>query len=175
MARTRPPVLPVPWARLLADPKTRERYEEKIYRRGATQCWYWLGAVSDSGHGKLRAGSRTDKTSQIVTAHALGYAIEHGVEQVLAADVVRHKCDSPSCQNPEHWLAGTRADNASEYAARMGTIGHALTDRRGAAGRARAIRDAIKAALADGADVEAAIEEAIIAGQPGGALQIELW
>ncbi|RGD55387.1 hypothetical protein DR950_41735 [Kitasatospora xanthocidica] len=175
MARTRPPAAPVPWAELLADPKTRRRYEEKIYRRRADQCWYWLGAVSDSGHGKLRAGSRTDKTSQIVTAHALGFAIVYGVEQLLAADVVRHGCDSPSCLNPAHWLAGTRAQNAGEYAARSRTIGHTLTDERGPAGRARAIRDAIKAALAAGADVEGAIERAVIAGQPGGALQIGLW
>ncbi|WP_316762498.1 hypothetical protein [Streptomyces herbicida] len=53
--------------------------------------------------------------------------------------------------------------------------GHALADTRGAAGRAVAIRDAIKATLAADEDVEAAIERAIIAGQPGGAWQDGLW
>ncbi|MEU9044544.1 MULTISPECIES: hypothetical protein [unclassified Kitasatospora] len=87
--------------------------------------------------------------------------------------MIRHSCDAPSCQNPGHWLAGTRQDNVLDYVSRSRLAGHALADTRGPAGRARAIRDAIKAAAPE--DVEAAIRAAILAGQPGGAWQGELF
>ncbi|WP_431684161.1 hypothetical protein [Kitasatospora sp. KL5] len=163
----------VPWATLLADPATRRRYEAKILRRGPGRCEWWLGGISDSGHGKMRAGS--GPASRVVSVHVLGFGLAYGLEALQAAELVRHRCDSPSCQQPAHWLPGTRADNVLDYASRSRLAGHALADTRGAAGRAVAIRDAIKAALAADEDVEAAIERAIIAGQPGGAWQDGLW
>lgn len=163
----------VPWEQLADDPATVERYQAKVHRRGPDQCHYWLGAVSDTGHGKLRAGSRTAGTSRVVTAHVLGWAIEYGTEALRGGAVVRHRCDEPSCQNPEHWTAGERVDNIADYYARRRHIGHALGDARGAAGRAVAIREAILAALPG--DVEAAIAAAIEAGNPSGAAEPTLF
>ncbi|MFJ9523245.1 hypothetical protein ACIRPK_34020 [Kitasatospora sp. NPDC101801] len=167
----------VPWALLVGHAETRARYEQKVYRRGPQQCAYWIGAISDSGHGKLRAGP-AGKTSRIVSAHVLGYGIEHGAQALDKVELVRHTCDSPSCQNSGHWLPGTRQDNVQDYASRSRLAGHALADTRGAAGRAVAIREAIRTTLAKGGDaaaVEAAIREASLAGQPGGAWQDGLW
>jgi hypothetical protein len=164
----------IEWEPMVADVATRARYEANVYRRGPGKCAYWLGAISDSGHGKLRAAASSG-TTRMVTAHVLGYAIVHGPEAVADVDVIRHRCDSPSCQLPEHWIEGTRRDNAIDYASRSRITGHALADLRGAAGRARAIRDAIRSALTDGKDVETAIEAAIRTGQPGGAEQAALW
>ncbi|WP_107094844.1 HNH endonuclease [Streptomyces sp. XY431] len=161
----------IPWAVLIEHGPTRERYAERTFRRGPTQCWYWTGAISSSGHGKLRAGRSPD--SEVVSAHEYGYGIEFGLEVLISTVVIRHKCDSPSCQNPAHWLSGTRQDNVLDYVSRSRIAGHALADTRGPAGRARAIRDAIKAAAPE--DVEAAIQKAIMAGQPGGAWQDELF
>ncbi len=165
----------VPWAQLLAHRDTVARYEAKVYRRGPGRCDYWIGAISDSGHGKIRAGNKkTTGKSWVVTAHVLGFGLVHGVEALDRIALVRHTCDSPSCQLPEHWIPGTRQDNALDYASRSMVIGHALTDTRGAAGRAVAIRDAILDALDQGRDVELAIAGAIRAGQPGGAEQSAL-
>ncbi|MFM9735192.1 hypothetical protein [Streptomyces niveiscabiei] len=138
----------VPWAALAADPDTVQRYRAKVYDRGPDRCAYWLGAISDSGHGKLRAGSRKSDSSRVVTAHVLGYVIVNGADALREGDVVRHGCDESSCQLPSHWGAGIRLDNIRDYYARSHRAGHALNDARGPAGRARAIRDAILATQA---------------------------
>ncbi|GAA1377237.1 hypothetical protein ACFPK5_00340 [Streptomyces beijiangensis] len=165
----------VPWALLAADAPTVERYRAKIYDRGPDQCAYWTGAISSSGHGKLRAGSRKDNSSRVVTAHVLGYVIANGAQALAERDVVRHVCDESSCQLPAHWVAGARLDNIRDYYARSHRAGHALGDIRGPDGRAVAIRDAILTAQATGADIEAAIVTAIAAGNPSGASQDTLF
>ncbi|MFF3460460.1 hypothetical protein ACFYXH_40520 [Streptomyces sp. NPDC002730] len=166
---------PVPWALLAADTATVERYRAKVYDRGPDQCAYFLGAISSSGHGKLRAGSRKTGTSRVVTAHVLGFVIANGAQALAAGDVVRHACDESSCQLPAHWASGARLDNIRDYYARSHRAGHALGDVRGPDGRAVAIRDAILTAQATGADVEAAIAAAIAAGNPSGASQDTLF
>ncbi|QUC63799.1 hypothetical protein IOD14_43930 (plasmid) [Streptomyces sp. A2-16] len=167
------PTPAVPWSALAADPATVARYEAKVYRGpGPTDCHWWLGAVSDSGHGKLRAGSRPAGTSRVVSAHVLGFAIHHGAGALQGA-IVRHRCDEASCQNPAHWLAGDRLQNILDFQARRGLTGHPLADVRGAAGRAVAVRDAILAA-APGAEADA-IVAALAAGHPSGDRQDTLW
>jgi hypothetical protein len=123
----------IPWEKLLADPGTRTKYEGMVYRRGEQQCAYWLRAISDSGHGKIRAGGKkTTGGSEIVSAHVLGYGIEHGAAALVEVEAIRHTCDSPSCQNPRHWIPGTRQENVLDYAARSRVTGHALSDLRAA-------------------------------------------
>ena len=82
--------------------------------------------------------------------------------------VIRHTCDESACCNPAHWMLGTRADNAAGYHDRKSDPLGPLADRRGPAGRARAIRDAILAARAHGPGaVEQAIHRASDQGMPG--------
>jgi hypothetical protein len=67
-------------------------------------------------------------------------------------------------------VLGTRKDNAADYTARKNNPLGPLADRRGPAGQARAIRDAILHAQAHGAcseAVEKAIKRAMGAGMPG--------
>lgn len=168
------PTPAVPWQALARDPATAERYEARVYRGpGPTDCHWWLGAISDSGHGKLRAGSRPAGTSRVVSVHVLGYAIHHGAADLQPGAIVRHKCDEASCQNPRHWLIGDRLQNIVDFQARRGLTGHALADVRGAAGRAVAVRDAILAAVPG--EEPAAIAAAIAAGHPSGDRQDTLW
>lgn len=164
---------PVPWEQLAADRATVERYEGYVHRRSDDACWWWLGAISTSGHGKFRAGSRRTATSRVVSAHVLGWAIHHGPATLPPGGVIRHRCDEAACQNPGHWLAGQRLQNIQDYYARRALAGHALADPRGAAGRAVAVRDAIRAA-APGQE-EAAIAAALAAGTPSGEQQDTLW
>jgi hypothetical protein len=83
--------------------------------------------------------------------------------------VVRHACDESACCNPAHLVAGTAADNTTDYLARRGRVGGPLSDARGAAGRAVATREAITTALAAAGTataVEAAIATARAFGDP---------
>jgi hypothetical protein len=167
-----PPLSAREWAALAAHPPTRARYEARVHRRDPGDCWYWLGAISDTGHGKLRAGSRAaaaaaagEPPSRVVTSHALGYRIAHG--EPPAGLLIAHRCDEASCHNPAHWRPADIASNTAEYAARR----HAgpLADQRGPARRARAIAAAIRAALDAGATpvaVGTAIARAAAAGMP---------
>jgi hypothetical protein len=161
------------WRAWLADPDTRRRHEALVYRRGPGQCAYWLGAISSTGHGKFRAGSRARARpetgpSRIVTAHVYAYQLHHGVLPTAGTGqvVIRHECDETSCENWEHLIIGSQPDNVRDYLTRRGREGGPLADRRGARGRAVAIRAAILAARRAGADIEEAIQRAIDAGIP---------
>jgi hypothetical protein len=159
------------WAALLDDAKARARVHQKVYRRGPGQCHYWLGALSSSGHGRLRlrvrAASDPHPASIVVAAHLYLYQESRGLLRPLpdgSYPLVRHRCGEPSCLNPIHLAAAT----AAGASAARGTAGPAA-DIRGAQGRAIAIRDAIVGAIAEGAtagEIEVAIEAAAAAGVP---------
>jgi hypothetical protein len=159
------------WRAWLTDPQTQGRYEALVYRRGPDQCAYWLGAISSTGHGKFRAGSRARSQagpSRIVTAHVYAYQLRHGVIPAAWAGqvTIRHQCDETSCENWDHLVIGTQLDNVWDYRARRGREGGPLADRRGARGRAVAIRAAILAARRAGTSTEEALQQAITAGIP---------
>ena len=164
------------WQAWLADQDTRQRFEALVYQRGPDQCAYWIGAISSTGHGKFRAGSRARATagpgpavpSRIVTAHVFAYQLHHGVIAApwTGQTVIRHSCDETSCENWDHLLIGTQPENVWDYRARRGREYGPLADPRGARGRATAIRDAILTARRSGADTKEALREAIAAGIP---------
>ena len=161
------------WLTWLADPDTRRRYEALVYQRGPSQCAYWLGAISSTGHGKFRAGSRgrarpDTGPSRIVTAHVYAYQLHYDAlpEAWAGRVVIRHQCDETSCQAWEHLIIGTQPDNVRDYQARRGRESGPLADRRGARGRAVAIRGAILTARRAGTSIEEALRQAISAGIP---------
>ncbi|MCU1641498.1 MAG: hypothetical protein JWN03_1773, partial [Nocardia sp.] len=92
------------WQQLLDHAPTRERYAAKVYRRRDDQCWYYVGAISSTGHGKLKAG-RTHGPRIVVTAHVYGWQLTCGVIRPRPGEdpVIAHTCDETACQNPTHW------------------------------------------------------------------------
>ena len=166
------------WEALAADEEARSRYYGKVYWRGPGQCAFFLGALSSGGHGRFRAGTRqavADRpASLVVPAHVYGYVLSRGIpwpDPVTGLlPVIRHRCDEPSCQAAGHLAAGSPGENVRDYLARRQDPYSPLNDRRGPRGRAVAIRNAILAALAEGASagqIEAAIETVSAAGIPG--------
>ena len=162
---------PSVWTRLLGDAQTVAAYHVRVHRRGRGEHWFWLGPISDSGGAKLRVPAATG--NRVVAAPVLGWQLSRGLIRPGRdgrLPVIRHTCDESACCNPSHWLPGTRQDNAADYQARKGDPFSPLADRRGPAGRARAIRDAILRARAKGAGekaVDQAIKHAMNAGMPG--------
>ena len=153
------------WRTWLEDQTLVERYRATIHWRGENACAYWLGTLSSTGHGKVRVGSYIDDTRRVVTAHLLGYQLHHGVlEDGLGDVVIGHTCDEPSCQQPAHMEVIPRAANDADYRARRHQW--PLCDVRGARGRAVALREAIRTAVAERGDVEAALAAADAAGRP---------
>ena len=127
---------------------------------GRSGCRIWVGAISGAGHGRFWLGVDDDGRDVVMIAHRFGYAHTHGLAALQAAQVIRHLCDEPSCQLPEHWAAGTIAENTSEWAARRLVPGSPLRDIRGARGRAEALR----AAALTGTN----LDEVALEGMPAG-------
>ena len=63
-----------------------------------TGCWGWSGGTDGHGYGALSNRDRGKNSPE--KAHRVSYEKEFG--PIPAGKVVRHKCDNPSCTNPDH-------------------------------------------------------------------------
>lgn len=77
-------------------------------------CWLWMGTVSSKTrpYGRMIIGSRSDGTRKSIGAHRASF--EAFVGQVSTGMEVCHRCDTPSCVNPDHLFVGTRQENVDD-------------------------------------------------------------
>lgn len=73
-------------------------------------CQLWLASVNDKGYGHFYYGSTRGK------AHRASWVAEHG--PIPDGLHVLHKCDVPSCINPDHLFLGTHDDNMADMVAK---------------------------------------------------------
>lgn len=69
-------------------------------------CWEWRGAKNRLGYGML---SGPEFKGGVVRAHRFAYALLIG--PIPKGMVICHRCDNPSCCNPDHLFAGSQSDN----------------------------------------------------------------
>lgn len=155
----------------LDDPGVVRRYTAKIHPTRVAGCLWWVGALTTKGHGRFWVGPDQARPGAgvVVIAHRFAYALEHGIDALLAAPVLAHTvCDNPMCQDPHHLEPSTIAENTVEWSVRRHRLATGFRDRRRARGRAESLRTALR----DGADPY----EALAAGIPAVERdQLALW
>jgi hypothetical protein len=88
----------------------RERFEEKFIPEPNSGCWLWLACIQGFGYGCFGMGQKREQ------AHRASLMIYKGAD--LRGKIVLHKCDTPSCVNPDHLRVGSHADNIRDMHAK---------------------------------------------------------
>jgi len=73
-------------------------------------CWLWRAALSTNGYGQ------TSRDGVQIRAHRLAWELERG--PIPVGLLVLHRCDVPTCVNPDHLFLGTNKDNSRDMAAK---------------------------------------------------------
>lgn len=88
----------------------KERFAESYEAVTETGCWLWTGTMLATGYGSFWNGKKN------VRAHR--YSYEHAIGNIPRRAVVCHKCDTPSCVNPDHLFVGRQSDNLQDCVAK---------------------------------------------------------
>lgn len=155
----------------VTDADTVARYRSKIRVVAGSSCAFWNSAVSGRGHGRFWVGT-VEGRDVVMIAHRFGWAVRYGVDALDQVPVLGHRCDNPLCQwiGSGHVEASSGWRNRQEWVMRRHTIGAPLRDARGARGRSRALRDAVRRD-----PTAVSLAEAIQAGMTADAAQLPLW
>jgi hypothetical protein len=84
---------------------------ERIMPEPSSGCWLWVGSVGRDGYGTVYDG-----LSRYWRAHRLSWDQNRG--EIPLGMHVLHRCDIPTCVNPEHLFLGTDADNTRDKVAK---------------------------------------------------------
>src|ERR1700730_2840026 len=81
-----------------------KRFTEKI--KFNDSCWLWTAAKDKDGYGFFSVNGKQTK------AHRFSFAHYNG--EIPTGMIVCHKCDTPSCVNPDHLFLGTHKINLDD-------------------------------------------------------------
>ena len=86
-----------------------ERFEAK-YTAVENGCWLWCASKDQNGYGMFYLAPHVTKASRA------SWVLYRG--EIPEGMFVCHKCDTPSCVNPDHLFLGTQSDNMNDCIAK---------------------------------------------------------
>ncbi len=96
-----------------------DRFWSKVNK--TNDCWIWMAAKDAKGYGRFSVGGQAkpdgSRRNSMVAAHRFSYELVHGPihdDGSFHGTCVLHRCDNPSCVNPEHLFLGSNADNVRD-------------------------------------------------------------
>lgn len=89
-------------------PSSERRFHKSYEIVSESGCWIWTGADRGNGYGCMM------EDNILISAHRKSYEMYYGA--IPSGMIVCHRCDVPSCVNPDHLFIGTHKDNHDDMA-----------------------------------------------------------
>jgi len=86
------------------------RFEDKYIPEPNSGCWLWTASTDPKGYGKIAI----DRHPYIATRVSLAIA----GRRPKAGENACHRCDNPTCVNPDHLFLGSQKENIHDMIAK---------------------------------------------------------
>jgi hypothetical protein len=90
------------------------RFWRFVSKKSESECWEWEGQRLSSGYGRISLGAKELGSDG---AHRVSWRM-HNKAEIPQGWHVMHKCDNPSCVNPNHLTIGTAKQNTQDMIAK---------------------------------------------------------
>jgi len=99
-----------------------DRFMDKVEMIPDCGCWIWMGSLDASGRKSTRRYGTMFYNGKREQAHRVSWEIYNG--QIPKHMLVLHRCDTPSCVNPNHLFIGTHLDNMKDCINKNRRVNH---------------------------------------------------
>jgi hypothetical protein len=86
------------------------RFWLSVSKKEPHECWIWTGNFRPNGYGRISIGSKKEGSEG---AHRISWMLANK-QDIPKGMHIMHKCDNPSCVNPNHLELGTPKDNTQD-------------------------------------------------------------